>query len=140
MSWNKLKYDSCAYNKELNEQLNEFKYIMDDSKYVNCNKCRMVKGIVGGNDVSQISGNLVDLESDLRGQTRMSSLCPSHHWTSACNNMINIQPEQNQPGLKINTQLLNLPECQMFNYNPITVPQYTPNACPNPNLSPIIWQ
>ena len=66
MSWNNIKYDACNYQKELDEQMNEFKYVMDNSKYVNCNKCRMVKGITGGNDVSQISGNLVDLDLNYR--------------------------------------------------------------------------
>ena len=34
----------------------------------------MQLGTVAGNDTSQIRGNLVDLESDLRGTTRIQSL------------------------------------------------------------------
>ena len=43
----------------------------------------MELGIVGGTAVSQIKGNLADLENDLRGQTRSASQCPSKHY-QAC--------------------------------------------------------
>ena len=42
----------------------------------------MELGIVGGTGVSQIKGNLVDLENDLRGQTRSASQCPSTYQLS----------------------------------------------------------
>ena len=37
------------------------------SQFVNPSPQRHILGIVGGNDVSLIKGNMVDLESDLRG-------------------------------------------------------------------------
>ena len=49
---------------------------MDRMKYENCNKCRNEFGLLGGANVSHIKGNLVDLENDLRGQTRPNTRCP----------------------------------------------------------------
>ena len=51
-----------AKNKEYSDSLN---YALYDGKYYNSSKCRMELGLVGGNNVSLYSGNLVDLESNL---------------------------------------------------------------------------
>lgn len=138
MAFNSLKYDSCAYANQLNTDVSLYKYYMDNNKYVNCNKCRMVKGIVGGNDVSIVAGDMVLLESDLRGATRKASLCPDNQYIPNCSNKINIAPTINQSGGTINTNLLHLPECQMINYNPIVVPDYTiQQQCPKGVYKPI---
>tara|TARA_B110000208_G_scaffold186869_1_gene244066 strand:- start:136 stop:561 length:426 start_codon:yes stop_codon:yes gene_type:complete len=138
MAFNSLKYDTCAYNNQLNTDVSLYKYYMDNNKYVNCNKCRMVKGIVGGNDVSIIKGDMVALESDLRNATRKSSLCPQTKYTPNSDSQINIQPTINQSGLTVNTQLLHLPECQMISYNPVVVPDYEiTQQCPKSVYKPI---
>ena len=49
---------------------------------------RMDLGVIGGTAVSHIRGNLVDLETDLRGTTRKASLCPSQKFTSVCDVVI----------------------------------------------------
>ena len=76
MSFNRLSYDTCEYRKTLDQSVSPLSYILNPMKYENCNKCRMELGIVGGSNVSQIAGDLVLLESDLRGQTRPASKCP----------------------------------------------------------------
>ena len=76
MSSTRLRNDTCAY-KATSESTGPLNYAMYTGKYENCARCRVEFGIVGGNNVSLFSGNLVDLESDLRGQTRPASLCPS---------------------------------------------------------------
>jgi hypothetical protein len=43
--------------------------------YEHQNKCRHQLGWLGGTTVSHIKGNLVDLDSELRGQTRYVSKC-----------------------------------------------------------------
>ena len=88
MSSNRLKYDTCAYKKSLDKSVGPLSYVLNPIKYENCNKCRMELGIVGGTAVSQIKGNLVDLENDLRGQTRSASLCPDNHYHPSCKNGI----------------------------------------------------
>ena len=76
MSSNRLIYDTCAYSTKMNESVGPLQYILNPMKYENCKKCRHELGLVGGTAVSHIKGNLVDLENDLRGATRVSSLCP----------------------------------------------------------------
>ena len=62
---NELIYDNCEYNTKLSESVGPLEYMLDPMQYENCNKCRIELGIVGGNNVSHVKGNLVDLESDL---------------------------------------------------------------------------
>ena len=104
---------------------------MNPQKYENFNKCRMELGVVGGNEVSNISGNLVDMESDLLGITRKASLAPNKKYISKCaiQNSDNCQPENiiirktpNQEGRTINTRLVHLPNCQFIDYKPVPLP------------------
>ena len=74
MSSNRLKFDTCAYKKNLDQSVGPLSYVLNPMKYENCNKCRMELGIVGGNNVSQIKGNLVDLENDLSTEISMTKV------------------------------------------------------------------
>ena len=56
MSSNRLMYDSCAYQKAINESTGPFSYAMYTGKYENCAKCRIELGQFGGNGVSLFSG------------------------------------------------------------------------------------
>lgn len=142
MSSNRLIYDTCAYKKSLDQSVGPLSYLLNPIKYENCSKCRMELGIVGGTDVSQIKGNLVDLENDLRGQTRAASLCPSHHYQPNCPDkigdqcqpkQINIQGRSCGPPRTINTELLHLPPCQMIRYKPVPLPPPMKiQTCPAP--------
>lgn len=78
---NRLKYDACAYDKELKQSTDPLSYIINPIKYENCDKCRMELGVVGGSDVSHIKGNMVDLENDLRNQTRPNTHCPAYKYS-----------------------------------------------------------
>jgi hypothetical protein len=69
MSSNRLTYDTCAYQSKIKQSSRELDYMMYTGKYNN-NK-------IFPDQVSLYSGNLVDLESDLRGQTKMASDCSS---------------------------------------------------------------
>ena len=116
MSSNRLSYDACAYQKTLQESTGPLDYMMYTGKFENCAKCRIEFGVVGGNGVSLFSGNLVDLESDLRGQTRMASSCPSTFYN----------PENSQGKQK----MMHQPSCQMQYYpkSPMPVP-IKPSTC-----------
>jgi len=116
MSSNRLSYDACAYQKTLQESTGPLDYMMYTGKFENCAKCRIEFGVVGGNGVSLFSGNLVDLESDLRGQTRMASSCPSTFYN----------PENSQGKQK----MMHQPSCQMQYYpkSPMPVP-VKPSTC-----------
>ena len=120
MSFNNLIYDTCAYQKNLKQSTGIGNYFLYPGKYNHCKKCRMELGIVGGNAVSIYKGNLVDLESDLKGQTRASSLCPSHKYQPRCK-----QPcDSGLPSgpIDCNDELLHQPACQMIYYPPTVLP------------------
>lgn len=119
MSSNRLIYDSCAYQTSLNESAAPLSYVLNPIKYENCSKCRNELGLVGGTAVSNISGNLVDLESDLRGSTRANSQCPSKKYHAPTNNQIVYQDKIDKSIKYIDTNLLHLPSCQMIDYKPV---------------------
>lgn len=75
MSVTRTSYDHCSYKKKLHENKGVFDHVMYSGMYQNTSKCRVEQGVVGGNDVSRYSGNLVDLESELRGQNAVLSHC-----------------------------------------------------------------
>ena len=146
MSSNRLMYDTCAYKKELDQSTGPLSYTLNPMKYENCSKCRMELGIVGGTSVSQIKGNLVDLENDLRGQTRPASNCPSKHYQPNCpDNKIGdaCQPSQIQlqgsacsPPRTIDTNLVHLRPCQMIRYKPVPLPPpMNIQSCPAPQVN-----
>jgi len=120
MSLTRALYDPCEYNTRLAESSNVLTYNLDPSKFYNRNECRVELGVVGGNNVSLSGCNLVDVESELRNQTRLYSRCPQHKYSPSCNG-----PEcGKQSGLpcggcldKLHT-LNHLPSCNLVNYKP----------------------
>lgn len=106
MSSNRILYDSSTYNQNVKQNSNIQEYQMYVGKYDNEKKCRIEFGILAGNDVSIYSGNTVDLESDLRGQTRKCST-DSSTYKPLCNN-VNY------------TNKNDLPSCHFALYTPIT--------------------
>lgn len=119
MSWNRLNFDPCAYNKRLDESTSVLTYNLDPNKFYNCNDCRIEFGVVGGNNVSLTTANLVDLESDLRNQTRLLSLCPEKKYLPNCK-----PGHQGTDGLPCgslssrNENLSHLRSCNLVQYKP----------------------
>ena len=109
-------------------------YLLDPVKYENYNKCRHELGLVGGTNVSHIKGNLVDLESDLKGQTRRFSLCSEKKFQPCNDNFIEITSNETNKKRVIDTNLIHLQSCQMINYKPVLLPQdMTKPNCPLPD-------
>ena len=75
MSFNRTIYDKCNENNNNYYNTNAFDYMMYQGKYYNDKKCRVEFGLLGGTNVGSYKGNLVDLESQLRGQTTQLSKC-----------------------------------------------------------------
>jgi len=84
MSWSRSRYDACSYNKELRQSTGVLDYLLDPNKFYNCNPCRTELGIFAGNNVSLSKDNLVNVESDLRNQTRQLSRCPERKYLPEC--------------------------------------------------------
>jgi hypothetical protein len=103
MSFNRLTYDSCAYAKTLQESTDPLDYNLFKGKYESCKDC------LDGSGVNNLAfGVKTDLESDLKGQTRLGSKCPSKQF-----------PDNSQNGVPINTPA----SCQNIYY-------ITPNNLP----------
>jgi hypothetical protein len=108
MSFNRFPYDASEFIKEQILNRSTLNYMLDHSRYENNNRCRHELGLVGGTAVSHNNYNLVDVETELRGQSRSSSLCPSKHY-----------PNNKFP---ISETKLHLPSCQMIRYKSINLP------------------
>lgn len=76
----RLPYDPCAYNKTLSESVAPYEYITYDGKFENCNKC------VHNRYTRPFDTDIVDVESELRNQTRLASNCPSRQYNPECKN------------------------------------------------------
>ena len=131
MSSNRLIYDTCAYKATLEQSVSPLAYQLYPGRFENCNKCRIELGVVGGTAVSNIRGNLVDLESDLKGTTRKASLCPENKYLNPCpsGDINNCQPQNIHisgsscgEARNIDTSLVHLPSCQMIRYKPVPLP------------------
>jgi hypothetical protein len=131
MSSNRLIYDTCAYKHDLVQSVGPLEYMLNPIKFENTNKCRMELGLLGGTAVSHVKGNLVDLETDLRGQTRRTTKCPTKLYQNPCpqgdiNNCnpapIHIPGDASQTERTIDTKMLHLPSCQMIRYKPTPLP------------------
>ena len=118
MSFNHLSDDSCTYNLKLKESVSILDYVLSPFRFEHKDKCRHTLGLVGGSAVSHITGNLVDLESDLRGQTRIASMCAESQYIPAPPGG-RIYNTKTSP---IDTTPLHLPACQMFSYKSVPLP------------------
>jgi hypothetical protein len=136
MSFNRLRYDTCEYRKNLDQSVSPLSYVLNPMKYENCNKCRHELGIVGGPAVSQIAGDLVTLESDLIGITRPASKCPSMLYQPNYGDKLYVAGNGCKSAEEVDLQKLHLPPCQMITYRPVPLPP-KPNIemCPAPRLS-----
>lgn len=115
MSFNRLSYDNCHYVSEIEENTNVLKYIINENRYEHPDKCRNELGLVGGSGVSQIRGNIVDMESELRGITRNLS-------KNCCSSIKPLSDEfiiVNDKTAPIDTRKLHLPACQMVDYKEV---------------------
>lgn len=135
MSYNRLIYDQCAYKTEMNQSVGPLEYVLNPMKYENCTKCRHEFGLVGGTAVSNIKGNLVDLENDLRGATRSATLCPSKKFTPSNEKVLKVTGSECNSERTIDLTPVHLPPCQMLRYPSIPLPE-APDIknCPAPKL------
>jgi hypothetical protein len=140
MAFTHLIYDTCAYKNDLAQEVGTFAYMVDDCRYVNKSPSRVNFGIVGGNDVSIVGKNaMVDLESDLKGQTRLASRCPTLYYQNPCPNgdMNTCKPQQvvirgnpSNMGRVIDTTLYHLPTSQFARYVPLQMDPYLGGRMP----------
>lgn len=120
MASTRTKYDLASYQVDLAQfATNALDYTLSPLPTQNPNKCRNELGLVGGTAVSHIKGNLVDLESDLRGQNRYLSRCPANQYQPPKDNVLRSDKAV------IDTSLQHLSSCQMFPYKVTPLPPNT---------------
>lgn len=76
-------YDDCAYKRRLHEATSPLLYQINNNAYESCKKCLMTyPGFIGtmGGQGFGIGPDRIDVDSDLRGQTRLLTNCPSHKY------------------------------------------------------------
>ena len=73
---NRLIYDKCSYGKQLHESTSPLMYQLYQGKYENCNKCVY--------DKIYFPYELVDIESELRNQTRPLTHCDQFKYHPRC--------------------------------------------------------
>jgi hypothetical protein len=117
MSFNRTKYDNCSYTTDLKSNVDTLGHILSSYRYEHKDKCMHQLGFVGGTAVSHIQGNLVDLDSELRGQTRILTRCPTNKYVPSDDNVI--KNDKTEP---INTEMKHLPTCQSIMYRSIPLP------------------
>ena len=118
MSFNRLAYDHCRYSRELNENTNILKYIINPVRFEHPDKCRPELGIVAGPNVSQVKGNVIDLESELLGITRNLSKCAVSQVKPLAQSPI-ILNDKTKP---IDTTKKHLRSCNLFTYPAVPMP------------------
>jgi hypothetical protein len=91
------------------------------SQFVSPNPQRHILGIVGGNEVSLIKGNMVDLESDLRGITIPITFAPWREYQPPQQKK-EIVRENTKSNLTIDIQKAHLPVYQMIGYPAVVAP------------------
>jgi hypothetical protein len=117
-----------------------YSYVLIPEKWENPNKCRNALGMVGGSEVSHVKGNLVDLESDLRGITRPQSKCNAKQYVPSCPlgggdcpdypNPISYKDKSTGEVRSVNTEPYHLRTCQTWSYPGAPVPRpYGQETC-----------
>jgi hypothetical protein len=92
------------------------------TQYVHSTPQRHVLGIVGGNEVSLIQGNMVDLESDLKGINIPNTFCPSRQYKPLTPQQTEIARDNTKGAVNINIQPVHLPVYQMMAYPAVMAP------------------
>jgi len=117
MSFNRAKYDKCSYKNELNRSVGILGYVLDINNFEHVKPCRHQLGWLSGNNVSHIKGNVVDLESDLRNQTRYISKCCNSLYSPSNDGFI-----YNDKTHPIELKPLHLKACQSIPYKSVSLP------------------
>ena len=131
-SWNRIGSTDMTFVKD-RQSAGMFPYTQMPVKWEHPEKCRNALGLVGGSEVSNINGNIVDLESDLLGITRVQSKCIARQYAPACPLGGPGCPDTPAPFSftdkstgevrTVDTTPRNLPTCQMNTYPGVPAPQ-----------------
>ena len=97
-------------------------YVENKFAYVSKTPARHMLGLVGGNAVSLPEGNMVDVESDLRGLNIPLTHCPGREYQPPPQDQASIVRKNVKSNLSINVRPRHLPAIQMWSYAPTFAP------------------
>ena len=130
MSSNKLIYDKCETNLRLSYNRNMLDWILYDKKYENDKRCHHKLGLVGGVEVSDVQRNLVDVESELRGQNHVLYNCPEKKHQLDNNGIskgyVDVEQKFCKKPKQVKTSFKTLKDCQMVDFRNVSM-----DGCPN---------
>ena len=84
--------------------------------YVHKEPARHILGLVGGNEVSLPKGNMVDVESDLRGLNIPLTKCSGREYQPPALNQTTISRKSTKGSVTIDVRQRHLPAIQMWPY------------------------
>jgi hypothetical protein len=113
MSFTKSKNDACFFQQQQSSNKSIFDYVVDDSKFVNSNKCNNYTPPFLTYIPTGVQAKNVDIENDLKGITRPYTRCTEKQYCG------NVMDASNDVNIKYQP-LYNKKEC---------TPQY--NILPN---------
>lgn len=132
MSFARIAYDTCTYAQKLNENVSHLDYTLDTNKNYHCGECRNELGLLGGNNVSRVDGNMVDLESNLFGIDRTTSRCARMKYLPSSDPFVQgkgMHKTCEYP--KISTKKNHLKACQFTSFPEVPAPPpANPFKCP----------
>jgi len=112
---------------------NEQKYTYLVTEYISPAPKRHILGLVGGNEVSVAEGNVVDVESDLRGINLPNTFAPWRKYQPPPKDQKVIKRDNVKIKLDIDVAPTHLPAYQMWAYPGMPTPAPLRNeVCKNP--------
>ena len=123
MEWNRTRYDPCEYKVDVRQSTSPLAYQLNPLKFENCFKCRNQLGLLGGQDVSLSTRNIVDVESDLSGRSHAPSRQACGLYMPQPKNGRKCKHEYKDTGIPWDCQecqeeKIHLRPCQMTQYRP----------------------
>jgi hypothetical protein len=116
---------------ESKENPQKYNYLV--TEYISPTPKRHILGLVGGNEVSVAEGNVVDLESDLRGINLPNTFAPWRKYQPPPKNQREIKRDNVKIKLDIDVAPTHLPAYQMWAYPGMPTPAPLRNeVCKNP--------
>jgi hypothetical protein len=97
-------------------------YVNTPFAYVHKTPGRHMLGLVGGNEVSLPKGNMVDVESDLRGLNIPLTKCPAREYQPPPVHQTTIERRSTKGNQTIDVRQRHLKPIQMFPLNAVFAP------------------
>ena len=131
MSNTNLLFDKCETNERDMRNRSMLDWTLDARKHEHGGRCYHKLGLVGGVNVQEVQRNLIDLESELRGQNHTYSRCAEYKHSFDNNGIkqpyVNVNQQFCKGAKKVKTQFPKMKECQMLDFHNVGM-----DGCPNP--------